>query len=150
MSRGQRLASLAVAAVIAIVAVVVLRPGAEEADDARQSNPSEWRHPTSEGRRAGRREHPAAPPKPHYETIRLKDGKPVGGARDITARSGETVRLAVRSDRAEEIHIHGYDRSLNVGPGKVTRVRFPARLEGVFEIEGHSDGTPLANLRVEP
>jgi hypothetical protein len=60
------------------------------------------------------------------------------------------VRLAVRSDRAEEIHIHGYDRYVDVEPGKVERARFPARLEGVFEVEAHSDGTLLANLRVEP
>ncbi len=151
MSRGQRLASLAVAAVIAIVAVVVLRPGSEETDDARQSSPTErtqaTRKPQGGSGRAGRR---AIPPGDRYETIRLEDGKPLGGARDITVQSGDTVRLAVGSDGAEEVHIHGYDRYLEVEPGKVARARFPARLEGVFEVEAHSDGTLLANLRVEP
>lgn len=151
MSRGQRLASLAVAAVIAIVAVVVLRPSPEEADDARQSSPAERTQATSKPPRgSGRAERRATPSAAEYETIRFEDGKPVGGARDITVQSGETVRLAVRLDRADEIHIHGYDRYLKVEPGKVARVRFPARLEGVFEVEAHSDGTLLANLRIEP
>lgn len=151
MSRGQRLASLAVAAAIAIVAVIVLRPGSEEADDARRSSPAERTRPASQSQRgSGRAERPATPPEAGYATIRFEGGKPVGGAQDITVRSGETVRLAVRSDRPEEIHIHGYDRYVEVEPGKVERVRFPARLEGVFEVEAHSDGTPLANLRVEP
>ncbi len=151
MSRGQRLASLAIAAVIAIVAVVVLRPGSEEADDAHRSTPGERTQATSKPQSgSGRAERRAPAPEARYETIRFEDGRPVGGARDITVRSGDTVRLAVRSDRAEEIHIHGYDRYLEVEPGKVVRARFPARLEGVFELEAHSDGTLLANLRVEP
>ncbi len=151
MSRGQRLASLTVAAVIAIVAVVVLRPGPEEADDARRSSPTERTQATSEPQpESGGAERRPTPSEARYETIRFEDGKPVGGARDITVRSGDTVRLAVRSDRPEEIHVHGYDRYLKVEPGKVARVRFSARLEGVFEVEAHSDGTLLANLRVEP
>ncbi len=151
MSLRQRLASLAVAALIAIVAVVVLRPGSDEADDARQSSPTERTQPTAQSQRgSGRAERSATPPEERDETIRFEDGKPVGGAQDITVQSGETVRLAVRSDRAEKIHIHGYDRYVNVEPGKIERVRFPARLEGVFEVEAHSDGTLLANLRVEP
>lgn len=151
MSRGQRLAWLAVAAVIAIVAVVVLRPGSEEADDTHQSSPTQRPLPTSEPHRgSGRTERRATPPEARYETIVFEDGKPLGGARDITVQSGDTVRIAVRSDRAEEIHIHGYDRYVEVEPGRVARVRFSARLEGVFEVEAHSDGTLLANLRVEP
>ena len=151
MSRGQRLAWLAVAAVIAVVAVVVLRPGSEQADDARQSSPTERPLPTSEPPPgSGRTERGGTPPEAGYETILFEDGQTLGGARDITVQSGDTVRIAVRSDRAEEIHIHGYDRYLKVEPGRVARVRFPARLEGVFEVEAHSDGTLLANLRVEP
>ena len=151
MSRGQRLVLLAVAAVIAIVAVVVLRSGSEEADDARQSNRTKQTQPTGQSNRgAGRTERRANAPDARYEAIRLEDGEPVGGVKDITVESGQTVRLAVRSDRAEEIHIHGYERYVSVEPGEEERVRFPARLEGVFEVEAHSDGTLLANLRVEP
>ena len=151
MPRGQRLAFLAVAAVIAVVAVIVLRPSSEDTNEAGQSRTTEPTPPTGQSDRGGRRdERLATPPEAEYQTIRLEDGRPVGGAKDITVESGETVRLAVRSDRAEEIHIHGYDRYVNVEPGKVRRVAFRARLEGVFEVEAHSDGTLLANLRVEP
>lgn len=128
----------------------MLRPGSEEADDVRRSSPTERTQASKPQSGSGRAERGTTAPKARYETIRFEGGKPVGGARDITVRSGDTVRLAVRSDRAEEIHVHGYDHHLEVEPGKVARVRFPARLEGVFEVEAHSDRTLLANLRVEP
>ena len=151
MSRGQRLAWLAVAAAIAVAAVIVLRPGSEESDPTRGSRPADRGGPAGESNRgSGRGKRPGPPSEGGYATIRFEDGKPVGGARDITVDSGETVRLAVRSDRAEQVHIHGYDRVVDIQPGRTKRVSFPARLEGVFEIEAHSDGTLLANLRVEP
>ena len=151
MSRGQRMAFLSVAAVIAVVAVIVLRPSSEDTDEAGQSRTTERTPPRGQSDRGGGRdERRAIPPEARYKTIRFEDGRPVGGVQDVTVDSGETLRLAVQSDRAEEIHIHGYDRYVSVDPGNVERVRFPARLEGVFEVEAHSDGTLLANLRVEP
>ncbi|MDQ4072238.1 MAG: hypothetical protein M3088_05115 [Actinomycetota bacterium] len=150
MSRRQRLAFLAVAAVIAVVAAVTLRLGPEEAGDNRRSRPTQPAQTSQSPPGSGRDERRAVPPEARYETIRFEDGRPVGGVKDIAVESGETVGLALRSDRAEEIHIHGYDRYLRVEPGEVERIRFPARLEGVFEIEAHWDGTLLARLRVEP
>jgi hypothetical protein len=60
------------------------------------------------------------------------------------------VRFRVRSDVAEELHIHGYDRYVDVAPGRTATVSFPASIEGIFEVELHGAGVPLASLRVEP
>ena len=93
------------------------------------------------------RETPAAPRIP---TLVVEGGRPRDEARELTFAKGERVRFRVRSDVAEELHIHGYDRYVDVAPGRTATVSFPATIEGIFEIELHGAGVQLASLRVEP
>ena len=92
-------------------------------------------------------ERPAAPRIP---TLVVQDGRPRGEVRELRFDKGERVRFRVRSDVAEELHIHGYDRYVDVAPGRTATVSFPASIEGIFEVELHGAGLPLASLRVEP
>ena len=92
-------------------------------------------------------EKPAAPRIP---TLVVEDGRPRGEVRELRFDKGERVRFRVRSDVAEELHIHGYDRYVDVAPGRTATVSFPASIEGIFEVELHGAGVPLASLRVEP
>ena len=147
MPRGQRLALLALAAVVAIVAVVLIRPGSGGKQTQTQPTGSSSQAPR---RSTGQAEPRPAPAEPRYTAIRIQNGKPVGGAKEITVKSGSTVRLAITSNTAEEVHVHGYDRLLEVTPGKPARVSFPAKLEGVFDIESHRTETKLASLKVMP
>jgi heme/copper-type cytochrome/quinol oxidase subunit 2 len=80
----------------------------------------------------------------------VQDGRPRGEVRELRFDKGERVRFRVRSDVAEELHIHGYDRYVDVAPGRTATVSFPASIEGIFEVELHGAGVPLASLRVEP
>ena len=41
----------------------------------------------------------------------------------IRVNKGETVRFQARSSKPEEIHVHGYDLSRGVQPGKFPEVR---------------------------
>ena len=43
------------------------------------------------------------------QTIVVKNGKPVGGIRQLTYNKGEQVLFKVESDVSEEVHMHGYD-----------------------------------------
>jgi hypothetical protein len=87
------------------------------------------------------------------EVLTVNDGEPVGGVRTLTYEKGEQVNLEVRLNRPEEeIHVHGYEieRPALRSPA---RLSFPARLDGVFEIEVHrTDGSEaeIAELRVNP
>jgi hypothetical protein len=81
--------------------------------------------------------------------LRIRGGQPVGGVRRIVAKSGDPVRIVVRSDGRGQVHLHGYDIEKEVAPGKPVVFAFKAKLEGVFDIELHPD-TKLANLAVEP
>src|SRR5215218_6192724 len=107
MSRGQRLALLGLAAVIAVVAVVLIRPGQGQ----RQPAPGQTRSPGGAAPRAtGEAQPRSAPPRAPATTVRVRNGQPIGGAPEVTVKSGEVVTLAFESNRDDALHIHGYDR----------------------------------------
>jgi hypothetical protein len=60
------------------------------------------------------------------------------------------VRFRARSSKDEEIHVHGYDLSKVVKPGKTATMSFKANIDGIFEIEFEHSGTEIAQLRVDP
>ena len=79
------------------------------------------------------------------------DGVPKGGIVRETVRKGDEVVLVVTSDVADEVHLHGYDISRDVAPGKPRAHRrssrsFPAR----FEVELEDRGVQIADLTVRP
>ena len=48
------------------------------------------------------------------------------------------------------MHVHGYDIEKNVPAGKTVVFSFPAKLEGVFDVESHVSEQQIAQLRVNP
>jgi hypothetical protein len=90
------------------------------------------------------------PPKPAVETIVVRDGAPVGGVAELEYDAGEEVRFRVRSNTADEIHVHGYDVTKEVPVGGTVTVSFPAELEGIYEAELHGSGEQIAEIRVNP
>jgi FtsP/CotA-like multicopper oxidase with cupredoxin domain len=145
MTRGQRLTFLGIAVVIAIVAVILLAGGGDETEKA--SNSAQTPTPTatataSEGD-ATATPAPTATPKP---PPLLTAGK----VKTLTYNQGETVRFRVRSDKAEEVHIHGYDIKKELEPNQTETVSFKATINGIFEIEFEGSATQIAELKVEP
>jgi hypothetical protein len=82
--------------------------------------------------------------------VEVRDGKPVGGVQELEFESGEEARFEVVADAADELHFHGYDLYIDVGPGKPTEVKFDADIEGLFELESHTTGELLAEVSVVP
>ena len=78
------------------------------------------------------------------------NGKPDGGVKTITYKKGDTVDLTVKSDIADEIHIHGYDLHKDVTKGGSVHFSFPASIDGKFVIELENAGQQIASLQVEP
>ena len=73
-----------------------------------------------------------------------------GSVTKVTAEKGEIVRFRARSDEADELHVHGYDRTIALPAGQTVKVKFRATLDGVFEIELHHTGEQVGELRVTP
>lgn len=151
MNPGQRIAIVVVAAIVLIGGFFLARGSGDDTSD----NPTETSTGTG-GAQAPATTTPAEtttqerPAAPRVETIRIRDGKPAGNARTLEYDSGETVRLRFSSNAAAEVHIHGYDKYVNVPAGGSARTRFKADAEGIFEIEEHHTGALLANLEVRP
>ncbi len=121
---------------IAVVAIVLLRPdsGSEDADNP----PTPSAEPDSAGKSSSEPTATAeAAPQPPPVELTVRNFEVVGGAKAIEVEKGDTVRLLIRSDAPDEIHVHGYELEKEVAPGRPARLNFKARLEGEYEIEAH-------------
>ena len=145
-----------VPALIALVGVVVavglfLLLKDDTADETSTVPPANnAANPGSEGGEGRKPDKPEKPPEPELPVVEVKDGKPVGGVQELEFESGEEARFEVVADAADELHFHGYDLYIDVGPGKPTEVKFDADIEGLFELESHTTGELLAEVSVVP
>ena len=146
MSAPVRAAIVVAGLAVALVAFSLLRPDTAEppSPPSATERAVDQQHERPETTTSPRRPSPSVP------TIRVRDGEPVGGVRRLEARAGERVRFAVATDVADHVHVHGYDLMRDVAPGRPARFSFPARLEGVFEVELENRGLQVAELRVRP
>ncbi len=81
-------------------------------------------------------------------TVTIAGGKVNPSGATINAKAGQTVLITATSDADDEIHVHGYDKEAEVGPGKPATIQFVANMKGTFEIETHKSGKLIAKLVV--
>jgi hypothetical protein len=92
-----------------------------------------------------------APAEP--EVVRISVSVPADKApsvRHFTIQQGRQVVFVVKSELADEVHLHGYDLSADVAPGQPATIRFKATAPGLFEAELESRSLPIAELEVRP
>lgn len=70
--------------------------------------------------------------------------------RTLRFRKGELIRFRFRNAAADELHIHGYDRTYELQAGVTRTIAFKATIDGIFEVELHHSGAPAGRLRVDP
>ncbi|MGI5201171.1 hypothetical protein ACQEU6_06195 [Spirillospora sp. CA-108201] len=75
-------------------------------------------------------------------------GKPRTAQRRVKVPRGVAVEITVTGDTADEFHLHGYDRELELRPGQAATLRFTAGTPGVFEAELHHSGARVLELQV--
>jgi hypothetical protein len=63
-------------------------------------------------------------------------------------KRGDQVVLVVSSDTADEVHLHGYDLSVDVPAGGTVRLPFTATDPGRFEVELEHTGVQIAEITV--
>jgi hypothetical protein len=142
-SRAARLGVLGAAIVAAVVLFIVLQ--SDNGDDGDGGGSTTTGTATTTGTLTN--------PAQSVDVLTVRDGQPVGGVQTLTFDKGDQVRLEVRLNTPEEeVHVHGYEITEPAERSPV-RLSFPARLDGIFEIELHRlDGSEeqLAELRVNP
>lgn len=63
---------------------------------------------------------------------------------------GERLRLVIRSDHDDELHVHGYDLSAAIKAGEPASLAFTAAHSGRFALELHHAEIELGALEVLP
>jgi hypothetical protein len=137
VSGGWRLLLIVAGALAAVILFVVLRSD-EEPTTAPPPGPTEVTISVNE-----------PPPPPPVE-------KPVNviletGGSDIVRRTidrGDRVVLTILGSRGEEIHLHGYDRTVVIPARGRARLAFRATIPGRFEVEVEGSHTQIADLTV--
>lgn len=100
---------------------------------------------------------PVAPPKPvaampvtvEIEWV-VQGGQRLSGPERVELRAGDEVVLTLRSDRDDELHVHGYDLHTHLHAGQTATLRFTADRSGRFECELHKSHLALGVLEVLP
>ncbi|MDQ3762960.1 MAG: hypothetical protein M3460_15310 [Actinomycetota bacterium] len=80
--------------------------------------------------------------------VRINDGKVEEVPAQVEVDRGNRIRVEVTSDRSDELHVHGYDKTVKLAPGSPAALEFVADLPGVFEVETHDSGLLLFQLVV--
>lgn len=89
-------------------------------------------------------------PKNLNATVTVVKGQPQGGIKTLKVKKGGHVHLTVKSDTADEVHVHGYNFHKDVTKGGTVTFDFPAKIDGGFIIELENAHQTLVNLDVEP
>jgi hypothetical protein len=147
--------ALGIAAIAAAVGLYVVLQQMEENGKSPYERMEEERLEKTDSRDGGRGGNSqgsgaSGAAKPVVPAIVVRDGAPVGGVQELSFEAGERIRFDVRSDSADELHVHGYDVERALPAGRTVRVDFPASIEGLFEAELHGSGEQIAELRIEP
>ncbi|MBB4985452.1 hypothetical protein GGE06_006404 [Streptomyces sp. SFB5A] len=66
----------------------------------------------------------------------------------IELKKGERLTLRITGDRADTVHVHGYDRELPLSPGTPATLTLTVDRTGLFEVETHESGLVLTQLVV--
>lgn len=83
----------------------------------------------------GERE-PAVAPNPTF-TLVIAAPRPGEEMTLLPTKQNETVTLRIRSDRAGEVHVHGYDQNVVVTAGADVLLTFVAKSSGIYPIHLH-------------
>ncbi len=132
---------------VAVLLFVILRPGDTE-EPASVGDPTtlaqDQRGPT--GGSEGKPERPTPPPIPK---IVIRNGQPVGGPFEVDSTVGDRIVFKVKSDVEEEVHVHGFDFTEDVGPGRPS-FDFDGDITGIYETELEFSGVPIAAIQINP
>lgn len=93
---------------------------------------------------------PPAPAVPTPVEFVIAAGQRVSGPAVVSVFEGDLVRILVKSDRDDELHLHGYELSLAVKAGERAQLEFEAARSGRFELELHRSHLELAVIEVRP
>ena len=97
-------------------------------------------------------EGPKASPNGQVKTMtaKVEKGAVTPNAEKVEVTAGTTIKITATSDMKDTVHVHGYDKSLELSPGQPGTLEFVADTTGEFEIESHGTDKLIYQLVVQP
>lgn len=88
----------------------------------------------------------------NFKTFELvvRNRKLVSGPQTIQVTEGDNVDIRITVDEVEELHLHGYDKAVELEKDKPADLKFNANLTGRFPYELEASHTELGALEVLP
>ena len=131
-------------------------PGGSNKDDSQKDGQGGGKkkneHADHEGSGNSGQEKEREDPEPVPEgaiVVDVKGGKVSGVEDTVEVALDDEVILVVSSDEPDEVHVHGYDETDDVGPEERAEIEFTADIPGVFEIELEEAARLLFELQVQ-
>jgi hypothetical protein len=150
MSNQGRIAVLVGIIVVAVGALVIAKGGSDDKSSTASSTTPATTTGTTATTGTTTTTATAKPAGPPVFTVVVKNAKPAGGIKKIKVNKNDRLVIVVKSDTADEIHVHGYDFMKDVEAGGSVRFPFKATIDGSFEIELEGRKEQIAQLTVEP
>jgi len=116
---------------------------------ARKTRPASSSTPSTPAASPSSPSPPSRSPRPDAPAFSVVGGR-VEGPAQVRAKLGDVVTFTVTSDMADEVHVHTYDVTVPLKPGRPATVRVRVDIPGVFDVELEETHTPLTKLRVSP
>lgn len=93
---------------------------------------------------------PSVAPTPGVRTItiELAKGKVSPNGSRVDLAKGEPFVLDITSDRNDEVHVHGFDKEIEVKAGKRVQVEMTADRTGRYEVESHHPELLIVVLQI--
>lgn len=92
----------------------------------------------------------AAADEPKRIALVVQSGRLATGPQLVKLERNDAVELTIVSDRADELHVHGYNLHLALQPGKPATLKFTAKRTGRFSFELHPSGVELGVFEIYP
>lgn len=132
-----------------------VQPGASATTAVPAASAADAKAPTAEpaATAASNPAPPAAAPgeaTPLVFALVARNNKLVSGPPVIKVQKGDEVTITITSDKADKLHLHGYDLHADLQPGKTATLKFKANLTGRFTYELHRADAELGALEVFP
>ncbi len=88
----------------------------------------------------------------HTKTFELevKNRKLVSGSDSLQVNQGDNVTIKITVDEDDELHLHGYDKSVDLTANQPDELNFVANVTGRFPYELEHSKTELGALEVLP
>ncbi len=85
------------------------------------------------------------------KTFALKiTGDQITGDTSMNVNQNDTVVINLSSDADHEVHLHGYDKEVELKAGQPGKMEFTANQTGRFIVELHPSEQEIAALQVQP